>query len=252
MWILPLIGYTGVVVGFAFLTLAIGTLALQPPPPMTQANCLVSAASGLYYLSEIVEEHTVIARRVLSRLIYGVIIAQILLWLFDSFPFSLSLLTVVSHLIYASNLRKFPVVKLSDPLFIVSCLLVCLNHWVWFRHFSRPPAPYSSSSSRDATAWRRPYQPDYANMPTFTEVASYFGLCVWLVPFALFVSLSAGDNVLPSIGSEFASSSSALPEGGAKNKNVGLAKALVDNIRDWASETGEIMGFYQGERTRRF
>ncbi|OKL63718.1 hypothetical protein UA08_00011 [Talaromyces atroroseus] len=230
MWILPLIGYTGVAVGFAFLTLAI--------------------ASGLYYLSELVEEHTVIARRVLTRLIYGVIIAQILLWLFDNFPFSLSLLSVVSHLIYASNLRKFPVVKLSDPLFIVSCLLVCLNHWLWFRHFSSPPAP--SSSSQDATAWRRPYQPDYANMPTFTEVASYFGLCVWLVPFALFVSLSAGDNVLPSIGSEYPASSSTIPEGRTKSKNVGLAKALVDNVRDWASETGELMGFYQGERTRRF
>ncbi|EEA20825.1 erv26 superfamily protein [Talaromyces marneffei ATCC 18224] len=236
MWILPLVGYTGVVVGFAFLTLAI--------------------ASGLYYLSELVEEHTVIARRILYRLIYGVIAIQVLLWLFDNFPLTLSLLSIFSHLVYASNLRKFPIVKLSDPLFILSCLMVCLNHWVWFRHFSRPPVP--SSSSRDATSWRRPYQPDYENMPTFTEVASYFGLCVWLVPFALFVSLSAGDNVLPSIGSEYATgttpaSSTSLPESGSgRNKNVGLAKALVDSVREWASETGELLGFYQGDRTRRF
>lgn len=95
-------------------------------------------------------------------------------------------------------------------------------------------------------------------MPTFTEVASYFGLCVWLVPFALFVSLSAGDNVLPSIGSEYATgttpaSSTSLPESGSgRNKNVGLAKALVDSVREWASETGELLGFYQGDRTRRF
>lgn len=96
-------------------------------------------------------------------------------------------------------------------------------------------------------------------MPTFTEVASYFGLCVWLVPFALFVSLSAGDNVLPSIGSEYAtgsrnlasSASSSGPDAG-KNKNVGLAKALVDNVREWVSETGELMGFDKGDRTRRF
>lgn len=94
-------------------------------------------------------------------------------------------------------------------------------------------------------------------MPTFTEVASYFGLCVWLVPFALFVSLSAGDNVLPSIGSEYATGTTAtapstsLPESG-RNKNVGLAKALVDSVREWASETGELLGFYQGDRTRRF
>ncbi|KAH8693518.1 putative Golgi apparatus and endoplasmic reticulum protein Svp26 [Talaromyces proteolyticus] len=232
MWILPLIGYLGVVVGFSFLTLAI--------------------ASGLYYLSELVEEHTVLARRVLTRLIYGIIIVQILLLLFDKFPFSLSLLSVVSHLIYASNLRRFPIVKLSDPLFIISCILVCLNHWLWFRHFSRP------GPAQGVSSWRQPYQPDYENMPTFTQVASYFGLCVWLVPFALFVSLSAGDNVLPSMGSEYATgdyNASRLPgssDAKGKNKNVGLAKALVDNIRDWASETGELMGFYKGDRTRGF
>lgn len=95
-------------------------------------------------------------------------------------------------------------------------------------------------------------------MPTFTEVASYFGLCVWLVPFALFVSLSAGDNVLPSIGSEFATGTTAAPStslsesGNGRNKNVGLAKAVVDSVREWASETGELLGFYKGDRTRRF
>jgi len=39
MFILPILGYVGVALGFAFLTLSI--------------------ASGLYYLSELVEEHSV-------------------------------------------------------------------------------------------------------------------------------------------------------------------------------------------------
>jgi hypothetical protein len=251
MWILPLIGYLGVILGFAFLTLAIGTPSIPSLKWTVTNNMRLCIASGLYYLSEIVEEHTVIARRILTRLIYGIIIVQVLLWLFDGFPFTLSLLSAVSHLVYASNLRRFPIVKLSDPLFITSCILVCINHWVWFRYFSRPTPP-----AQGASAWRRPYTPDYNSMPTFTEVASYFGLCVWLVPFALFVSLSAGDNVLPTMGSEYATGggqdalSSASVKG--KSKNIGLAKALVDNIRDWASETGELMGFYQGERTRGF
>lgn len=221
-------------------------LILPSHEKSTEAD-MSCAASGLYYLSELVEEHTVLARRLLTRLIYSVIIVQILLWLFDRFPFSLSVLSIVSHLVYASNLRRFPIVKLSDPLFILSCVLVCINHWVWFRHFSKPVPPRSSGS------WRRPYEPDYENMPTFTEVASYFGLCVWLVPFALFVSLSAGDNVLPSMGSEYATgdhTSSISPDG--KNKNKGMAKALVDGVRDWVGETGELMGFWKGERTRRF
>ncbi|KAJ5626026.1 hypothetical protein N7510_002335 [Penicillium lagena] len=233
MWILPLVGYLGVIFGFAFLTLGI--------------------ASGLYYLSEIVEEHTVLARRLLSRLIYSIIGVQTLLMIFDRFPIFLSLLSIASHLVYASNLRRFPIVKLSDPLFILSCLLVGLNHWLWFRHFSQPIAP----AQRSENNWRQPYKVDYSDVPSFTDVASYFGLCVWLVPFALFVSLSAGENVLPSMGSEYATGEH-VPTAGlggasdAKIKNKGMAKALVDGVREWAAENGEVLGFWKGERTRRF
>lgn len=91
-------------------------------------------------------------------------------------------------------------------------------------------------------------------MPSFTEVASYFGLCVWLVPFALFVSLSAGENVLPSMGSEYATGDHVSGAGMArdalgpdgKSKNRGLAKAVVDNVRDWIKENGQLMGFWRG------
>jgi hypothetical protein len=78
-------------------------------------------ASGLYYLSELVEEHTVFAKKLLTRLIYMVIGIQTLLCLIDGFPFTLSLLGIVSHLVYLGNMRKFPIVKLSDPLFLASC-----------------------------------------------------------------------------------------------------------------------------------
>ena len=101
MWILPLVGYAGAIIGFCFLTLAI--------------------ASGLYYLSELVEEHTVIAKRLLTRMIYTVIGVQATLWLIDGFPFWATLLGVVSHVVYLGNMRRFPFVQLSDPLFIISC-----------------------------------------------------------------------------------------------------------------------------------
>ncbi|KAJ4347474.1 erv26 super protein [Ascochyta clinopodiicola] len=243
MWILPALGYIGVILGFAFLTLAI--------------------ASGLYYLSELVEEHTVFAKKLLSQLIYGVIGIQILLLLVDGFPIALSALSVVSHVIYAQNLRRFPIVKLTDPLFLLSCALVIVNHYLWFRHFS---APSPSSAQYSSYPYDRP------DIPSFTEIASYFGLCVWLVPFALFVSLSAGENVLPSMGSEYAtgegssyitpgtapSSGSAFGAGaGAPGKrrarsgtNQGMAKQVVSGVKDWVGETGEVMGFWKGERTR--
>jgi hypothetical protein len=94
---------------------------------------------------------------------------------------------------------------------------------------------------------------------------------VWLVPFALFVSLSAGENVLPSMGSEYATGEGSsfisagkepagLSTGGDGNgasrrrqrsgTNAGMAKAMVNGVREWVGETGEVMGFWKGERTR--
>jgi len=117
---------------------------------------------------------------------------------------------------------------------------------------NRPPTyPYSSTAYNDPS------------LPSFTEVASYFGLCVWLVPFALFVSLSAGENVLPSMGSEYATGEgssfvSAGREPGDKGKGrgganqAGMAKAMVNGVREWVGETGELMGFWKGDRTKKF
>jgi hypothetical protein len=68
-----------------------------------------------------VEEHTVLAKKLLMRLIHIIIGIQLLLSLVDGFPFKLSLLSIVSHIVYLGNLRRFPIVKLSDPVFLLSC-----------------------------------------------------------------------------------------------------------------------------------
>ncbi|ELR06228.1 erv26 super [Pseudogymnoascus destructans] len=212
-WILPLVGYLGMALGFGFLTLAI--------------------ASGLYYLSELVEEHTVIAKRLLTRIIYAVIAIQTLLVLVDGFPKFLSLIGIVSHVVYLGNMRRFPVVKLSDPLFLSSCVLVLINHYYCFAHFSSlPRAPTHSIY-------------DAPTVPTFTEIASYFGICVWLVPFALFVSLSASDNVLPTMGSE-APSGSVGP--GDRQKRQGLVKVVVDGFIEWVGNAGNVLGWWKTDR----
>lgn len=69
-------------------------------------------------------------------------------------------------------------------------------------------------------------------------IASYFGLCVWLVPFALFVSLSAGDNVLPTMGTEPAHGIDS-----SRSKPQGMVKALVDHVRN---AIGDIAGSGNG------
>jgi hypothetical protein len=111
--------------------------------------------------------------------------------------------------------------------------LVILNHWVWFSHFSQHAQTPRSIYDRPA-------------LPTFTEVASYFGLCVWLVPFSLFVSLSASDNVLPTMGSEAPGMAGTAEDG--KGKRQGMAKVIVDTVRESIGELGKVAGWWRRER----
>ncbi|KAH0541924.1 hypothetical protein FGG08_003644 [Glutinoglossum americanum] len=62
--------------------------------------------------------------------------------------------------------------------------------------------------------------------------------------------MRAGDNVLPSMGSEYATGDTVGDKG--KSKKKGLAKAAVDGAMEWFRETGERMGFWREDRTRRF
>ena len=87
-------------------------------------------ASGLYYLSELVEEHTVIAKRLLTRLIYSIVGLQLVLCLVDGFPFLLTLVGIFSHVVYLGNMRRFPFVKLTDPLFLASCGKAERSQWI--------------------------------------------------------------------------------------------------------------------------
>ncbi|KAH9967596.1 transmembrane adaptor Erv26 [Russula dissimulans] len=40
-------------------------------------------------------------------------------------------------------------------------------------------------------------------VPTFGDMATFFGLCVWLTPLFLFLSLSTNNNTLPTSGEFF-------------------------------------------------
>ena len=125
-----------------------------------------------------------------------------------------------------------------------------------------PGSPYWSRSS-DGTHTNYPYGFD-PSIPSFTEVASYFGICVWLVPFALFVGLSAGENVLPTMGSEYATGEGSSYISAGKEPDTGdgkdkkrkgatsMAKVAIDGARNWVNESGEVLGLWRGDRTRQW
>jgi hypothetical protein len=148
---------------------------------------------------------------------------------------------------------SFAITKLRADLFAV---LVAANHFLWFRHFSHPPLPgdhpYSAAyrtgglkgSPYDYSTTADPYFPD--RYPTFTEISAFFGICVWMVPFALFVSLSASDNVLPT-SADIGSGSSTGGFGGVdskKNKGQGLAKMVFGSVKEYFSTSGEALGLW--------
>ncbi|KAK3806288.1 MAG: DUF396-domain-containing protein [Benniella sp.] len=150
---LTLISYAGAVVAFLFATL--------------------SLACGLYYLAELVEEYTVMTKKVIKGLTLTVVVLHLSLWLLDGMPFTKIMFSLGCHAIYSLNLANFPYISLLSAPFLLSCVLVLVDHFMWFQHFSH-------------------------HYYSFMSIASFFGICVWLIPFVYFISLSANDNALPS------------------------------------------------------
>ncbi|XP_014288336.1 protein TEX261 [Halyomorpha halys] len=133
---------------------------------------LIAIASGLYYLAEIVEENTEITKKVIRWLSIFVLLVYTAILLFEDLPFILVLCGMLSQIVHLVILLDFPYITINSFSFISAILLFIINHYLAFGFFSGIFMP-------------------------FYELLGYFTICIWLVPFALFISLSANDNVLP-------------------------------------------------------
>lgn len=134
---------------------------------------ILSIAAGLYYLAELVEEFTVTSAKVIRCLNWFVIGVYVCLFLFENLPNYLIIIGLASHLNHIFILKSFPFFKLTSLSFIGFIVLLIANHYLTFSYFANV----------------------YAH---FTQVLSFFTICLWLIPFSFFVSLGANDNVLPS------------------------------------------------------
>ncbi|KAL2916949.1 erv26 superfamily protein [Polyrhizophydium stewartii] len=172
----------GGVVGVAFLTL-----------------CL---ACGLYFLAEFIEENTVLTKKIIRYTIWASLGAHMILWVADSFPFLRIVFSMACLGWYSLMLPAFPAINISSAVFIVSCVLVITNHFVWFVYF----------------AGRR---------TSFSEIASFFGLLVWLVPFLFFISLTANDYTLPAFDARAHSPKPSDPDVAYKKRSGNIIKAFA-------------------------
>ncbi|KAF7268755.1 protein TEX261 [Rhynchophorus ferrugineus] len=132
----------------------------------------ISIAAGLYYLAELVEEYTTYAKKIIWWMNSIITILYVLIWMLEGLPTSMTVCGILAQLCHFVILANFPFVAFSSPFFIIGVIFVIVNHYLAFSYFSTTYHPFS-------------------------EVIAYFTLYLWLVPFALFVSLSANDNVLP-------------------------------------------------------
>lgn len=154
MWFLYLLSWISTALQICFVTLAI--------------------AAGLYYLAELVEEYTVMTAKVIRWMIISVIAVYVGLFMFENLPTSLVAGGLVAQIGHLALLSSFPFFSVSSPSFILSVVMVLLNHYLAFSFFGE-------------------------NYYPFSEVMAYFTVCMWLVPFSFFVSLSANENVLPTL-----------------------------------------------------
>jgi len=141
-----------------------------------------------------------------------------LLYVTDSFPLLQTTFSIICHIVYLQNFSNhWPLISLSSASFLASCALAIANHFLWFMHFSR--------LARDARQSYR-YRGLVSNAPGFTDIATFFGICVWLVPLFLFLSLSANDNALPTSSGIMDPSSPSSSSAGAQRSKSSLFKSM--------------------------
>lgn len=134
------------------------------------------SAAALYYIAEIIEEYSTMAKKVISWMILFVILVYTVFIFTEEFSWTMILCGIVAQGMHGAIMSNFPFIEFVSVPFVGSIVMLVVNHFLAFKYFTE-----------------HHYE--------FSEVLAYFTLCMWLVPFALFVSLNANDNVLPTTNS---------------------------------------------------
>lgn len=96
-----------------------------------------STAAGLYYLAELVEEYTVIAKKAITILVLFVSTVYLMFIFMDNLPWSMVTCGIISQILHAVILSDFPYVKLMSFQFIGAVVLLFVNHYLAFSFFTQ-------------------------------------------------------------------------------------------------------------------
>ncbi|KAJ2758327.1 erv26 super protein [Coemansia nantahalensis] len=137
------------------------------------AFLVLAVACALFMLSEWAEEYPRPTRRAIQGAVWAVD-ALLVLAALDGLSVWRAAATAASNHVYALHLAQFPLVRVGGALAVCSMALALGNHCVWFVFFM-----------------------SNLHYP-FGQVCAFIFFAVWLVPLALFVSLTPTDAALPS------------------------------------------------------
>ena len=172
-----------------FVAICLGRVLKSAPPSALRthhflffATSMRVAACGLYYLAELVEEHTTLTKRLMSSQPVAVLIAHRLFYLFEQLPLMAILSGAAAHGCYLWLLQTFPFLNPTSPQFLASLAACVISHFFWISHF-------------------------LSHYHSMTHVLSFFLFTVWLVPFGFFISLSVNESTLPQGGGGLGGSS---------------------------------------------
>ena len=95
----------------------------------------ISFAAGLYYISELVEEYTEKAKKVIKYSTFVTILIYILLMITENFSWSMIICGLVSQAFHLFILRDFPNIKILSIEFWGAVTLLLVNHYLAYQHF---------------------------------------------------------------------------------------------------------------------
>lgn len=95
----------------------------------------ISFAAGLYYISEIVEEYTERAKKVIKFLTFATIVLYLLLLVGENFTWTLIVCGLLAQLVHLAILRNFPNIKILSLEFSGAVFLLLFNHYLAYKHF---------------------------------------------------------------------------------------------------------------------
>lgn len=96
---------------------------------------LYFSAAGIYYIAELVEEYTVIAKKTIRSLIIFDVVIYCLFIFTENFSWSMIVFGLLAQLVHNLILRNFPFVKFISIEFLLAIVILLINHYFAFNYF---------------------------------------------------------------------------------------------------------------------